>query len=141
MAKTTRTPLDQLRDQIVAYISKDPAVRVLARGVNCPQGVTYFMAKKTTESPKQRRPVPSDEQRVDLELLPINRDGGRVSCPGYGKALPKVNVGRTDSERGLRFKVVMQPGAEPISFVLDRGQVAALHTVLKLQLTRIVVDD
>jgi hypothetical protein len=34
----------------------------------------------------------------------------------------------------------MQPGAEPISFVLDRVQVDALHACLKLQLKRIVDD-
>ena len=88
------------------------------------------MAKKTTKSPKRRRSVPSDEQRVDLMLW--RGDGMAAICPGTGRALPEVSVGRTDSRRGLGFEY----GAQ--SFVLDRVQVARLHAFLEFQLTRIV---
>ena len=97
-------------------------------------------AKTKAKTSTRRRPVPSDEQRVDLNLLPTTATGGRAICRGNGEALPKVSVGRTTSKRGLRFEVVMQPGAEPISFVLDRMQVDSLHACLKLQLPRILDD-
>jgi hypothetical protein len=100
------------------------------------------MAKAKTSksmSSKRRRRVPSDEQRVDLTLW--HKDRMPAVCDGNGEALPMVEVGCTDSERGLGFALrVMQPGVEPVLFVLDREQVARLHTYLEAQLTRIVAD-
>jgi hypothetical protein len=99
------------------------------------------MAKtKTKSTPKKRRPVPSDEQRVNLMLW--QSDGVAALCEGTGKEpLSEVSVGRTDSKRGLGFEIVMRPGAEPVaSFVLDRAQVERLHAFLEFQLTRIVAD-
>ena len=84
---------------------------------------------------------PKDKRLVDLTLWWKNGaysfHQGRGS---NGRNLAEVEVGRTDSERGLGFCVDV--GKEPawnnsgkfVTFVLDRDQAEALHEFLRIQI-------
>lgn len=79
--------------------------------------------------------IPDDEQRADLDLWVKNGCGSWHR--GQGKNLPKVSIGRTDSERGLGFVITAPSGRQRAEFVLDRCQVEDLHDYLGQQIRRL----
>jgi hypothetical protein len=76
-----------------------------------------------------------EEQPVDLTTWIM--DGTANAIRGKGKNLPMVNIGRTDSKRGLGFLVTFNKKTERVAFVLDRNQVMALHQHLAYQIPRL----
>jgi hypothetical protein len=79
------------------------------------------------------------EQRVNLVLW--LKDGALASAHGRGrKLLPSVDIGRTDSERGLGFLYTVIENKKRIGcaeFVIDRVQVERLRDFLTYQLPRL----
>jgi len=79
----------------------------------------------------------SRRKKQPVDLTTWIMDGTANAIRGKGKNLPMVNIGRTDSKRGLGFLVTFNKKTERVAFVLDRNQVMALHQHLAYQIPRL----